>query len=138
MIIKKTVRDTPAPVERDRGDDRRFRLASGAVRRIVPKRRGSALQSTILTEMRKPQRGAGTIARGYCRLRNDGVAVLLSRWIGNPLRFNPSWELFDLRLWFDGAQELCECLLETHGPCPDAVPRGMPPRRRQRSAAPCP
>jgi hypothetical protein len=50
-------------------------------------------------------------------LRIDGTAVQLVRWFGNQLSFNPPWELFGLRIWFDGTQDLFDFMLEEHGEC---------------------
>lgn len=117
MRIEKTVRETLTAVELDRGDELCFRMADGSVRHIVLESTYSDVQSTTLTDLKAPQRGARSVFRCHCQLRIDGTAVQLVRWVGSQLSFNPPWEFFGLRLWFDGTQDLFNFMQETHGAC---------------------
>lgn len=117
MKIEKEARATLTAVELDKGDELVFRLRDGSVRHIVLESTGSGVQSTTLTDLKKPERGAKSVFRCHCCLRMDGVRVELARWFGNQLSFNPPWELFGIRLWFDGTQDLFDYMQEDHGPC---------------------
>jgi hypothetical protein len=75
------------------------------------------VHETTLGELKKAQEGARTVCRCNCQLRIDGHAVQMVRWIGDQRSFYEPWELFGMRLWFDGNRDLFEFLEENHGPC---------------------
>lgn len=117
MIIERQTRDTLTAVELDKGDTLQVRLADGTVRRITLESTSSSVDSTTLADLKQPRHGAHSVFRAHCQLRIDGTAVQLVRWYGNQLSFNPPWELFGLRLWFDATQDLFDLMSETHGAC---------------------
>ena len=126
MVIEKAARDTLTAVEMDAGDELRFRLADGSVRRIVLEKTWATVYETTLDDPKQPREGARTVCRFACQLRIDGCAVQMVRWVGNQQSFYEPWELFGMRLWFDAAAELFDLLTENHGPCR--------PRKRARFA----
>ncbi len=126
MIVEKTARETLTAVELDIGDELVFRLADGSSRRIVLEKSSATVHETNLEELKKPRHGGRTICRCSCQLRIDGHAVQMVRWVGSQLSFYEPWELFGMRVWFDGNQDLFEFLLENHGTCR--------PRKRARFA----
>lgn len=126
MRTEKTLKETLTAVELDVGDELVLRLADGTQRTIVLERASAAVDSTTLTELKKPQKGARTVCRCHCQVRIDGIAVQMVRWIGNQRSFCEPRELMGMRLWFDGTSDLFNFLEENHGPCK--------PRRQARFA----
>jgi hypothetical protein len=117
MILEKTARETLTAVEMDVGDELVFRLFDGSVRRILLEKASARVHETTLPDLRKAQMGARTVCRCHCRLRIDGCATEMVRWIGNDRSFYEPWELFGLRIWFDATLPLFDFLQETHGAC---------------------
>ena len=117
MIVEKAARETLTAVELDLGDELVFALAGGDVRRVVLEKSWSTVHETNLADTHQPRHGGRTVCRCACQLRIDGHAVQMVRWIGSQRSFYQPRELFGMRIWFDGNQDLFEHLLENHGPC---------------------
>ena len=117
MTIEKQARTTLTAVEMDQDDELRFTLACGATRRIRLLGASAAIYESNLSTLPEPGHRARVVLRMTCRLEIDGHPVTLVRWVGTQDSFYEPWELFGMRLWFDGCSALFDHLKEDHGAC---------------------
>lgn len=117
MIVEKTARTTLTAVELDIGDELHFTLASGVVRRIKINHASAGIYSSNLDTLAKPGPLAKVVLQMNCKLEIDDTPVTLVRTVGSQASFYEPWELFGMRIWFDGCQKLFEHLTEDHGAC---------------------
>jgi hypothetical protein len=117
MIIEKAARPTLTTVELNVGDELHFALASGGVRRIRIISASAGVYASNLDALPKPGPLAKVVLQMNCKIEIDGVPVALVRTVGSQASFYEPWELFGMRIWFDGCQALFEHLTENHGAC---------------------
>lgn len=117
MQIHKQTRDTLIALEMDKGDELFLTLADGSQRHVEMLGSWAKVYTTTLEKIKVPESQAQTVCFCTCRLLIDAIEVNLNRWIGNQDSFYEPWEIFGLRIWFDGASALFDFLNEDHGPC---------------------
>lgn len=117
MIIEQSARPTLTAVELDHDDELHFALVDGSVRRIKLISTSTSVYESNLQSLAQPGPMAKVVLRMHAKLEIDGTRVEINRWVGNQQSFYEPWELFGLRLWFDGALALFDHLKEVHGAC---------------------
>lgn len=109
--------ETLSAIEMNRGDVLAFRLKNGEVRRIEVVRTAAQVLFTTLKELKRPERGAGTLYEMSVDVTIDGHPITLRRYVASQEAFYEPYVINGVRLWFDAVSDIGEFLNFTHGDC---------------------
>jgi len=110
-----TAQDTVTAFEMDPGDVVRFRLRNGQVRTMVLGETSARVLETNLREPRKAQRDGGTLYEIRAKVRIDGHAVTLLRYVGSQESFAEPYVINGMRLWLDAVSDALQLMSDNHG-----------------------
>jgi hypothetical protein len=104
-------------VEFNKGDVVHFTLKNGRTVDLKVLSYQTNLIFTTLEQLKKGNKGDGTIYSMSCKLKIDGQTMTLRRYVPVQNSFYEPYVVNGLRIWFDGLAELSEYFNENHGPC---------------------
>lgn len=113
-------------VEMDAGDTLRFTLAGGATRTLVVEEVDARVLLTNLPVPKKAMSGGGTVYVMTCRVKVDGHALTLRRYVPDAQSFAEPLVVNGVRLWLDGTKPVERFLNPNHSPGDDKIGGGIP------------
>jgi hypothetical protein len=117
MIYEREARETLTPLAMNRGDELRFKLRGGRAVSFVLEDCAARTLLTNCVDTRQERSGGGTMIEMTARVRVDGHALKLRRYLCAQESFYQPYVINGLRVWFDAVQDLFYLVEETHGPC---------------------
>ena len=96
LLLRRRAKDTLTAVEMDCGDRLAFTLTNGRTVTLLPE----------TTSMRVLERAGGVVYAFTCRLRIDGHAVELRRYVGSQESFYEPPVVNGVRLWLDAVRAI--------------------------------
>jgi hypothetical protein len=116
-MLELEAQDTLTAVELNRGEGFTFRLRNGEVRSFVLEDTDACVLLTSCRDTRVEEPDGGTLYHFTCRVRIDGRAMKMERYVCSQESFYEPYVVNGLRIWFDGVQDIFRFATETHGPC---------------------
>ncbi|MEK7409476.1 MAG: hypothetical protein AAB225_30795 [Acidobacteriota bacterium] len=108
-------KDTVTGFELDQGDVVRFQLRNGQVRTLVFEDASARVLATNLKEPRKAQPDGGTLYEMRARVKIDGHALTLIRYVASQESFAVPYVINGMRLWLDAVSDALRFISDNHG-----------------------
>ncbi len=113
--LRLAARDTLTGFEMDHGDVLKFTLRSGETRTMSLEGTEARVLLTNLREFKKPRPDGGMLYEMAARVRIDGHALRLSRYISAQETFAEPYVVNGMRLWLDSVDDVFAFLADNHG-----------------------
>jgi hypothetical protein len=100
--LRRNAVETLTAVEMNRGETLRFTLRNGQVRRLTVLETGAAIVERV--------RPGGVVYRFTCRVRIDGHAMTLQRYVCTQESFYEPYVVNGMRIWLDAVSDIVEMI----------------------------